>query len=100
MISGGKLKKFIPILAAAAGGSHQRSLESVDFRSCEFVGDADVNALCSLHSRVRQNLHLNVHVFSSCRCGVLKMVMLYRIPCYVQTVSLYSFQNKDARRVV
>ncbi|KAH8954664.1 hypothetical protein BDL97_08G091600 [Sphagnum fallax] len=60
----GKLKKFIPILAAAAGGSHQRSLESVDFRSCEFVGDADVNALCSLHSRLEDVNLANCHGIS------------------------------------
>lgn len=61
--SGGKVKKFLPILEAAAGGKldskwyHRRSLETVDFRSCLALTDVDVNALCVLHSRVKSSLH-------------------------------------------
>ncbi|KAG0559604.1 hypothetical protein KC19_10G117700 [Ceratodon purpureus] len=53
-----KVKRFLPILEAAAGGKldskwyHRRSLESVDFKSCAFLTDVDVNALCVLHSRL------------------------------------------------
>lgn len=60
--SGSKVKKFLPILEAAAGGKldskwyHRRSLESVDFKSCGFLTDVDVNALCVLHSRVNFSL--------------------------------------------
>lgn len=59
LYSGAKVKRFLPILEAAAGGKldskwyHRRSLESVDFRSCGFLTDVDVNALCVLHSRVK-----------------------------------------------
>lgn len=59
LYSGAKVKRFLPILEAAAGGKldskwyHRRSLESVDFKSCGFLTDVDVNALCVLHSRVK-----------------------------------------------
>ena len=65
---GAKVKSFLPILEAAAGGKldskcyHQRSLESVDFRSCAFLTDVDVNALCVLHSRVKCLMLLHVGV--------------------------------------
>lgn len=58
LYAGAKVKRFLPILEAAAGGKLdskwylRRSLESVDFRSCGFLTDVDVNALCVLHSRV------------------------------------------------
>ena len=67
--SGGKVRKFLPILEAAAGGKldskwyHRRSLETVDFRSCLALTDVDVNALCVLHSRVESLLHSCAKLF-------------------------------------
>nr|PNR39041.1 hypothetical protein PHYPA_019319 [Physcomitrium patens] len=74
-----KVKKFLPILEAAAGGKldskwyHRRSLESVDFKSCGFLTDVDVNALCVLHSRLE-----DVNLANCCGISDVALTVLSR----------------------
>lgn len=95
---GGKVKNFLPILEAAAGGkleskeNSHRSLESVDFRSCVYLTDVDVNALCVLHSRVST---LNV-ICINCNVEVgVDLLIFFSASRAALASSTYWLETKD-----